>query len=163
MTTTTIARPPATPRPVYTSRQPFDDRRIGAAAVYCSDGRFGEQMDEFLHLSLKLPRYDRVAIPGGAACLAGHSTAFWQKTALERELNFLIQAHNLTRIVLIAHDTCGFYKNIWTDHSNIETQQSQDLKTAADLIKLANPQVEIEAYFARKFQGQVIFEKWPTH
>jgi hypothetical protein len=161
--TTTIPRPQAVPRPAYVSRLPFDDQRIGAAAVYCSDGRFGEQMDEFLHLSLKLPRYDRVAIPGGAGCLAGHSTAFWQKTALERELHFLIQAHNLSRIVLIAHDGCGFYKNIWTDHPLIETQQAHDLKIAADNIRLGNPGVEVEAYFARKMQGQVAFEKWAVH
>src|SRR3954469_21191123 len=129
---------------LYASRIPFDQRRIGAAAVYCSDGRFGEQLDEFLHLGLKLPRYDRVAIPGGAACLAGHSTAFWQKPALERQLSFLIQAHNLTRIVLIAHDCCGFYKNLWLDCPSVEKQQSQDLKLAAESILLANSGVEVE-------------------
>ena len=32
---------------VYDSSFPFDENRIGAAAVYCSDGRFGEQFDDF--------------------------------------------------------------------------------------------------------------------
>src|SRR3954467_2758875 len=90
------------PSPViYASRTPFDERRVGAAAVYCSDGRFGEQMDEFLHEGLRLPRYDRVAIPGGAACLAGHSCAHHAKHALERQLEFLIREHALARVVLI--------------------------------------------------------------
>src|SRR5438045_7451223 len=96
----------------YASRLLFDERRIGAAAVYCSDGRFGEQMDEFLHEGLGLPRYDRVAVPGGAACLAGHPRAAFERAALERQLNFLIAAHELTRVVFIAHQDCGFYKQI---------------------------------------------------
>lgn len=42
----------------------FDSNRIRAAAVYCSDGRFGEQFDDLLHNKLPLPRYDRLAVPG---------------------------------------------------------------------------------------------------
>src|SRR5438874_2344665 len=85
---------------VYASRVAFDERRVGAAAVYCSDGRWGEQMDEFLHEGLSLPRYDRVAIPGGAACLAGHTIAFHDRNALSRQLEFLIKAHALSKVVL---------------------------------------------------------------
>src|SRR3954451_11020458 len=89
---------------LYSSCTPFDEVRVGAAAVYCSDGRFGEQMDEFLHEGLGLPRYDRVAMPGGAACLTGHAIAFHDQYALERQLKFLITHHALTRVVLIAHE-----------------------------------------------------------
>src|SRR3954451_8416000 len=88
-------------RAIYTSRAPFDEVRIGAAAVYCSDGRYGEQMDDFLHNCLGLPRYDRVAVPGGAACLAGHLLAMRERGALDRQLKFLIEAHSLTRVVMI--------------------------------------------------------------
>src|SRR3982751_5992469 len=98
---------------VYAARTPFDANRVGAAAVYCSDGRFGEQMDEFLHAGLGLPRYDRLALPGGAACLAGHTCAFHAKHALERQLEFLIREHGLNRVVLIAHEGCAFYKELW--------------------------------------------------
>jgi len=63
---------PVARKPVFISPTPFDENRVRAAAVYCSDGRFGEQMDEFLHAGLSLPRYDRVAVPGGAA-LTGES------------------------------------------------------------------------------------------
>src|SRR5438105_4242881 len=91
---------------IYTSQIPFDQQRIGAAAVYCSDGRFGEQMDEFLQKGLALPRYDRVAVPGGAACLAGHLSAYHAKEAMEQQLHLLIQVHGLRRIVLIAHQDC---------------------------------------------------------
>src|SRR3954454_9654626 len=84
---------------LYASRTAFDERRVGAAAVYCSDGRFGEQMDEFLHEGLRLPRYDRVAVPGGAACLAGHAEAYHARHALQRQLEFLIREHGLNCVV----------------------------------------------------------------
>src|SRR4029078_11038783 len=85
----------------YISAVPFEHERIGAAAVYCSDGRYGDQMDEFLHECLGLPRYDRVAVPGGAACLAGHLLAMRERSALDRQLKFLVEGHALTRVVLI--------------------------------------------------------------
>jgi hypothetical protein len=39
----------------YHSPIPFNSERIRAAAVYCSDGRYGEQFDDFLHNALGLP------------------------------------------------------------------------------------------------------------
>jgi hypothetical protein len=51
----------------FISTVPFTEARIRAASIYCSDGRFGEQIDEFLHQGLGLPRYDRLAVPGGPA------------------------------------------------------------------------------------------------
>ena len=78
--------------PVYQSSVRFDENRIRAAAIYCSDGRFGEQCDDFLHNALQLPRYDRLAVPGGAACLAGHFLAHREEDALVEQLRFLIRA-----------------------------------------------------------------------
>jgi hypothetical protein len=145
----------------FVSQIAFDDRRVGAAAVYCSDGRYGEQMDEFLHVSLGLPRYDRLALPGGAGCLAGHlMTAYNEKLALERQLEFLIKAHALKRIVLIAHQGCGFYKDLWTDGRTVEEQQRADLLQAAQQLGAANRGVSVEAYFARMVEGNVAFERW---
>ena len=88
---------------LYTATLPFDAIRVGAAAIYCADGRYGEQVDQCLHEGLGLPRYDRVAVPGGAGCLAGHAT--YERAALERQLRFLIEAHALTRISLLGART----------------------------------------------------------
>ena len=150
-------------RPVaFTSRLPFDERRVQAAAIYCSDGRFGEQMDEFLHAGLHLPRYDRVAAPGGAACLAGHAMTYYEQTAMESEVEFLVREHGLRRIVLIAHDGCAFYKSLGHGPASIEEQQAIDLRKAVERITLWQPGLEIEAYFARKVDGNIVFERWPT-
>lgn len=148
------------PPVVFASATPFDERRVGAAAVYCSDGRFGEQMDEFLHSGLGLPRYDRLALPGGAACLAGHSCAYHAKHALERQLEFLIREHGLTRVVLIAHEGCAFYKDLWLGLRTIKEHQAVDLEKGAAAIRAATPELEIEMYFAKRKDGRVAFERW---
>jgi hypothetical protein len=148
------------PPVVYASETPFDERRVGAAAVYCSDGRFGEQMDEFLHRGLGLPRYDRVALPGGAGCLGGHTCAFHAKNALERQLEFLIREHAISRVVLIAHEGCAFYRDLWLGLRTIKEQQAVDLEKAAVQIRAVNPRVEVEIYFAGKVDGKVVFQRW---
>ncbi len=147
---------------VFTSRLPFDERRVQAAAIYCSDGRFGEQMDEFLHSGLRLPRYDRVAAPGGAACLAGHAMTYYEQTAMESQVEFLVREHGLRRIVLIAHDGCAFYKSLWHGLDSVEEQQASDLRKAVERITLWQPGLKIEAYFARKVDGQIAFERWSS-
>jgi hypothetical protein len=145
---------------VYVAETRYDDQRIGAAAVYCSDGRFGEQMDEFLHSGLKLPRYDRLAVPGGAACVAAQTLAYYEAKALDRQLGFLVREHGLRRVVLIAHDGCAFYGALWAGWRPIEEQQAQDLRRAAEHIRLWSSHVVVEAYFARKVEGRVEFERW---
>src|SRR4051812_44179087 len=139
----------------YVSSIPFEAERVGAAAVYCADGRFGDQMDEFLHLGLGLPRYDRVAVPGGAACLADHLQAMRERSALERQLRFLIEAHELRRVVLIAHQDCGFYKTVRWRARSLEEQQSADLALAARRIADYVRGVEVEAYIAKRVEGCV--------
>ena len=87
----------------------FESSRIHAVAVYCSDGRFGEQVDELLHAGLGLPRYDRLAVPGGAACLARHFETFREEDGVIEQLRFLLTVHRVQRVVLIAHEGCAFY------------------------------------------------------
>ena len=95
--------------PSYTSPTQFGTERIRAAAVYCSDGRFGEQFDDLLQSHLRLPRYDRLALPGGSACLAGHPAANREEETVAAQLEFLITAHKLEHLILIAHQHCAFY------------------------------------------------------
>ena len=143
----------------YTSPTPFDAERIGAAAVYCSDGRYGDQMDEFLHHALGLPRYDRVAAPGGPACIAGHAVAIRDQGAMEKQLRFLITAHDLHRVVFIAHQDCGFYKHLKLWGKTVEEQQRADMAKSAELVRAYGEGLAVEAYFARKVDGNVRFER----
>jgi Putative carbonic anhydrase len=142
----------------FRSTVSFEHDRIGAAAVYCADGRYGDQMDEFLHHHLGLPRYDRVAIPGGPACLAPHVSAMRERGALEKQLRFLIESHELTRVVLIAHEDCGFYRHLLHLRTPIQDQQFKDLLHVAGQIRSWRPGIQVDAYFARKVEGTVEFQ-----
>lgn len=145
---------------VYESTLGFDELRIRAAAIYCSDGRFGDQFDDFLHNALKLPRYDRLAIPGGAACLAGHFLACREEEGLVEQLRFLIKVHALGRVVLIAHQDCAFYTQ-WLHISplQLQTQQREDMQKAVQRVRSIANSLRVETFFARKHtDGRICFE-----
>ena len=146
----------------YESRIPYEQTRIHAAAIYCSDGRVGEQFDDFLQNGLGLPRYDRVALPGGPACLAGHTEAHLEEQGVVDELKFLVNVHELERIVLIAHEGCAFYAaRLALPVAYLEAQQKIDLVKAAGFIRRITSLEAIEAYFARRDQSRVRFEPVP--
>jgi hypothetical protein len=134
---------------IFESTHPFEHARIGAAAIYCSDGRYGEQFDDFLHSALKLPRYDRVAVPGGPGCLAGHFAAWRDEEVIVEQLDFLIRTHDLGRIVLIAHEDCVFYlKKLSVPSQGLVRQQRTDLDKAAARLWGIRRSLAIEAYIA---------------
>ena len=145
---------------VYESSARFDENRIRAAAIYCSDGRFGEHVDEFLHNCLKLPRYDRLALPGGAACLAGHFLTFSEEASFVEQLRFLIKVHGLERVVLVAHQGCAFYtERLRVAPAEMETQQREDMQAAIERVHSIAPRLLVDAFFARKhLDGAIRFE-----
>lgn len=140
----------------YTSRIPYEPKRIHAAAVYCSDGRVGEHCDDFLMNGLKLPRYDRVALPGGPACLAGHTEAHLEEQGVIDELKFLVEAHGLKRIVLIQHEGCAFYAHrLGLPDDLLAAQQRIDLLKASNFIRRVIGLDRIDCYYAR-IDGEAI-------
>lgn len=147
----------------YQSPVPYDPARIRAAAMYCSDGRVGEHFDDFLQNGLNLPRYDRVALPGGPACLAGHTEAHVQEQGVVEELKFLVDVHGLSRVVLIAHQGCAFYASrLHLPAQYLEYQQTIDLVKAAKCIRRITGLTDVQAYFARRTETSVIFEPVKT-
>ncbi|MBK8914130.1 MAG: hypothetical protein IPM64_05915 [Phycisphaerales bacterium] len=147
------------PRKPYECRVPYEGARIHAAAVYCSDGRVGAHFDEFLQQGLMLPRYDRVALPGGPACLAGHPQAHLEEQGVIDELKFLVEAHALKRVVLIAHHNCAFYSaRLDLDGRRMELVQRADLVRATAFVQRVTGLEDISAYFARLVEDRVVFE-----
>jgi hypothetical protein len=144
----------------YESRLPYNSARIHAAAIYCSDGRLGEHFDDFLEQGLKLPRYDRVTLPGGPACLAGHAQAHLEEQGVMDELQFLVEVHGLKRVVLISHQSCAFYSSrLELKEPRMELVQKADLVRAAAFTHRVTGLNAIEAYFARLVDGKVMFER----
>jgi carbonic anhydrase-like protein len=143
----------------YESPTPYEQARIHAAAIYCSDGRVGEQIDGFLQEGLGLPRYDRLAVPGGPACLSGSLATFLEGRALEEALRFLIRVHDLRRVVLIAHEGCAYYR-VWlaVPEASIATAQRQDLEKALLAVRKLSDGLRVEAFFARPAGARIRFE-----
>ena len=143
----------------YESRIPYDQARIHAGAIYCSDGRMGEHFDDFLQNGLGLPRYDRVALPGGPACLAGHAQAHLEEQGVIDELKFLVEVHGLKRIVLIAHENCAFYATrLELRERRMELVQRADLVRAAAYVVRVTGLARVDAFFARRVEDRVMFE-----
>jgi hypothetical protein len=146
--------------PVYESSLPYEKSRIHAAGIYCSDGRIGEHFDDFLQNGLNLPRHDRIALPGGPVCLAGHPQAHLEQQGLVNELNFLVKVHGLKRLVLIAHQGCAFYTaNLQLDERRLELVQRADLVRAAAFVDQVTGIESIDAYFMRLVDGRFRFER----
>lgn len=144
----------------YQSPLRYDSSRMHAAALYCSDGRLGEHFDDFLQNGLSLPRYDRLCIPGGPACIAGHTEAHLEEQGVLDELKFLVEVHKLRRVVLIAHQSCAFYTTrLSLSEPRLELVQRADLVRAAAFVHRVTGLNAIEAYFARLNDGKIRFER----
>jgi hypothetical protein len=144
---------------MFESRTPYEPQRIHAVAIYCSDGRLGEHFDDFLSNGLKLPRYDRLALPGGPAALAEHAETKLEHAAVADELKFLVEVHGLERVVLIQHQNCAFYTSrLGLTGFQVEQQQRDDLAEAAAFVRRVTGVERIDAYFARQMDGHIRFE-----
>jgi hypothetical protein len=144
---------------IYRSPIPYEAARINAAAVYCSDGRIGDHMDEFLHQGLGLPRYDRVACPGGPVALAGRLLAFWESRGVLEQLHFLVRVHEVRQVVLIAHAACAYYQErLGIDPATVESEQRADLTRAAAAVERIDAGLEVAGFFARLDGTSVCYE-----
>ncbi len=146
----------------YHSPLPYEEARIHAAAIYCSDGRVGEHFDDFLMNGLNLPRYDRLALPGGPASLAGYGDSTIESQAVMDELAFLVEAHGLNRVILIQHEGCAFYRmRLGLDGDDLRLVQDDDLSRAARVIHEHTGLDNIEGYFASRKEGGIHFRRVP--
>jgi hypothetical protein len=160
----------AAPAPPKASRQPtgetyrspvvYEGERIHAAAIYCSDGRIGDQVDDFLHNGLGLPRYDRVACPGGPVALAGRLASFWECHGVDEQLRFLLRVHEVRQVVLVAHQPCAYYLDrLAIPAARLEEEQRRDLEQASFAVQRFDRGIEVAGFMAWLEGGQVRFEK----
>ena len=119
-----------------------------ALVVHCSDHRFQRIFREFIQSTLKIDDYDVIAVPGGPQVLAALDYLPKFAWAGSRWTKYLVESHGLKRIVLIAHDECGWYKQLHGTHAEIESKQRADLAHAEEQLHRALPAVSVEAYFA---------------
>jgi hypothetical protein len=151
---------PDLPLADFTSSWQWDEERIHAMALYCSDGRWGLAFDEFCQKHLRIPRYDRWAVPGGPAWLlsTGDETGFVQ--VARAQVDFLVQAHELQRIVLITHFGCAYYgQKLRLSPNACLSTQTADLKRAADKLREWYPEMRVENYLAMRSSSRLSFHR----
>lgn len=120
--------------------------------VHCSDHRFQAGLYEFLNLGLDLnENYDLLAIPGGpqALTLVEYLPKFsW---ALTKWLRHLIDAHDLGRMILIAHQDCSWYRSLpfhLFRSSEPRRYQEDDLRRVKHAIGKEFPHILVDLYYA---------------
>lgn len=125
--------------------------------IACSDGRLQEQTDEFLHRQLGLTQFDRFYMPGGGGALASSGRDFIRAQQLRRECAYLIQLHEVSRVILLFHGpaddgpaeaVCADYRRKlpWATPALIADRQRVD---ALELIEISHewaPNAEISAW-----------------
>jgi hypothetical protein len=150
----------ANPRtPAFVSSLPYVGERVYAAAIYCSDGRIGDHVDDFLHHGLNLPRYDRVAVPGGPVALSGRFEAYWDSRGVEEQLRFLAQVHDVKTVMLIAHGSCAYYVHrLGIAPGSVEAEQREDLLKATAAVDRLIWAVTVKRYMAHIDGREVRFE-----
>jgi hypothetical protein len=145
------------PMAAYHAAERWHPERIGALALYCSDGRWGEAFDEFCHRHLQIPRYDRFAMPGGPAWLAlPPSDPLVLST--RGQLDFLVKAHELERIVLITHFGCAWYSDkLKQSAEDCLEAQFDDVRRAAATLRGWYLGLAVDAYLAMRLNEWLSF------
>ena len=117
--------------------------RPNVLVVACSDGRLQEATDVFLAKELGVVRYDRFYVPGGAGALVPSGYDFVRAQQMRRECRYLIQLHDIGRIVLLMHGpvaggpaeaACADYRRK-LPRASVEQLREQQRVDAAQLLR----------------------------
>lgn len=143
----------------FLAKTPYVAAHPHSLAVYCSDGRFTQAVEELLahlgHASL-----DTLTLPGGPALLSP-TTSYAEREALTRASSFLISSHSIRHVVLIAHAGCGYYRDRYPGEAPeaVEARQLADLASARGALELAHPTLHVRTQYLRVVDQQVRFEE----
>ena len=131
-----------------------------ALAVWCSDGRFTKAVEDLLRGDDRA-RFDTLTLPGGPALFTGRSASPSDIDTMTTSAEFLISAHKITHVVLIAHENCGYYRRLLgpaaTDTA-IKARQIEDVRCAAAALRRLRPDLQVDGWYASVSSGRVAFD-----
>jgi hypothetical protein len=138
--------------PTYQASSKVNRADAEVLVVHCSDHRFQAGIREFLNRGLNLgENYDLLIIPGGPQCLTLVEYLPKFAWAGSKWFRFLIENHELKRLILIAHQDCGWYENLPVHlHSSAKPRerQEEDLRRAHRALMRDFPEISVELYYA---------------
>ena len=127
-------------------------------AIYCSDGRFAPACEQYIRETLGEEWFDRFVVPGGAGGFCLNALSVWKHHLPLCHSGFLIEAHAVRRVILIAHEDCGFYQRFKLSLEETVSKQIEDLRATMRCLRQEYPGMVVEAYYLRVADGQPIFE-----
>lgn len=152
-------RPEVEPR-TFLAPNTFETQHPHALALYCSDGRFTQAVEDLLRHRGEA-RLDTLTLPGGPALLDLWTASYTENEAVGQATTFLVHGHATARAFLLAHEGCGYYRAKFPQLSKAQLREKQltDLRTAARWFRERHPSVAVELYFARPVDDRVAFDR----
>lgn len=138
--------------------QQFREEFAHTLAIYCSDGRFALACEQFIRQTLGEEWFDRFIVPGGAGWLCLDVLTVWEHEMARKHVSFVVEAHSIRRVILIAHQQCGFYERYRLSPEQTVRRQKEDLQAATRTLQERYPNLKIEAYYLRVAEGLLRFE-----
>ena len=147
---------------VFHTQRPWNAQRPTTIVIACSDGRFQQEVDEFLESHLDIHRFDRLYVPGGAGALAKSGTEFIRADRLRNECRFLVAAHGVERVILMFHGpaedgpdeaVCGDYMRRLPTSSQADIRRQQRRDAALILSEGLGEGVGLEIYSCEVTRG----------
>ena len=127
--------------------------KCDAAVVWCFDNRFNLGFTKFLK-RIGVVNPDPIKIAGGAKSLASPELETDREFVLE-QIRKSIRLHGTKLVILKLHSDCGAYGGLeaFGGDAAAEARHHEDqLQRAAECLRAAIPEVEVQAYFV-DFEG----------
>lgn len=141
-------------RKVFHFDAPRENYRSDAAIVWCFDHRFQLGFAKFLK-RIGILNFDAIKIAGGAKCLSSPEHESDCEFVLD-QIRKSIRLHGTNCVVLMLHSDCGAYGGLaggFGGDARAEAQHhEEELRRAADCLRAAIPEVDVQAYFS-DFEG----------
>lgn len=133
----------------FVARTPFSAERPDTLVVYCSDGRWHAQIEEFVYSHCS-QRADVYAVPGGPAGFNLWRSTLNEAKVAEQAMRFLREHHELESAWLVAHEGCAYYRTKYGPLSPpfIRQRQLEDLDRARDTILGWYPSLIVRKVYA---------------
>lgn len=141
------------------SQTKFVSQYPHALAMYCSDGRFTESVEELLR-SLGHERLDTLTVPGGPCLLELTSSSIAAVENMRSACSFLVVAHHIEEAILLSHEGCGYYRSRFPIDSpeSMKARQLADLRGAARWLAQTHPKTRVRIFHAVVRDEHVDFE-----
>ncbi len=146
----------------FIAAEPFSAARPDTLVVYCSDGRWHAQIEEFIRAQCS-ERADVYAVPGGPAGFNLWGSTLGEAKASEQAIRFLRDHHQLESAWLIAHEGCAYYRTKYgpLEARYIRQRQLEDLSRARDAIHRWFPDLVVRNVYSFLNAGRVAFARLP--